>query len=90
MTESSALNNEKRTSLLRGAGTRIANWFYAMHGLVRQKQALYATVHNTAFQKLDHNARIALAVQDIEDSLFMTILLLDEGCVSCASSNEIL
>ncbi len=35
MTHASALNNGKRIGLLRGAGTRFATWFYAMHRLLR-------------------------------------------------------
>ena len=49
MTQASALNNGKRIGLLRGAGTRFATWFYALHGHLRQKMALYATVHSPAF-----------------------------------------
>ncbi len=41
-----------------------------MHGLLRQKQALYATGHIPAFQTLEHNARVSLAVQDIQNSQF--------------------
>ncbi len=70
MTQASALNNGKRIGLLRGVGTRFATWFYAMHRLVRQKWTLYATIHSPAFQTLAHNARVALAVQDIENSQF--------------------
>ncbi len=70
MTQASALNNGKRIGLLRGAGTRFATWFYAMHRLLRQNRALYATGHSPAFQTLVHNARVALAVQDIENSQF--------------------
>ncbi len=70
MTQASVLNNGKRIGLLRGARTRFATWFYAMHCLLRQKQALYATVHSPAFKTLAHNARVALAVQDIENSQF--------------------
>ncbi len=64
----------KKISLLRGAGTRFATWFYAMHCLLRQKQALYATVHSTAYQTLVHNARVASAMQDIENSKFWRVL----------------
>ncbi len=70
MTQTSALNNGKRIGLLRVAGTRFATWFYAMHCLLRQKRAHYATVHSPAFQPLAHNARVALAMQDIENSQF--------------------
>lgn len=48
--------------------TRFASWFYAMHLLLKQKQALYATFHGPLFQTLTHNAMVALAVQDIENS----------------------
>ncbi len=37
MTQASALNNGKWIGLLRGAGTRFATWFQAMHKLSRQK-----------------------------------------------------
>ncbi len=70
MTQASALNNGKRIGLLRGAGTRFATWFYAMHRLLRQKRALYATVHSPAFQTLAHNARVALAVQILRTPSF--------------------
>ncbi len=51
-------------------GFRFATWFYAIYGLLSQKHALYATVHNPTFQTLAHNTRVALAVQDIENSQF--------------------
>ncbi len=70
MTQASALNNGKRIGLLKMAGTIFATWFCALHCLLRQKQALYATVHNPAFQTLAPNARVALAVQDMENSQF--------------------
>ncbi len=70
MTQASALNNGKRIGLLRGAGTRFSTWFYAMHHLLRQKRALFATVYSSAFQTLAHSARVALVVQDIENSQF--------------------
>ncbi len=37
---------------------------------MRHKKALHATVHSQVFQTLAHNARVALAVQDIENSQF--------------------
>ncbi len=36
--------------------------------LLRQKRALYAIVHSPAFQTLAHNARVASAMQGIENS----------------------
>ncbi len=70
MTQASALNNRKRIGLLRGAATRIATWFHAMYRLLRQKRALYANVHSPVFQTIAQNARVALTVQDIENSQF--------------------
>ena len=70
MTQASAMNNGKRIGLLRGAGTRFATWFYALHRLLRQKKALLATVHSPYFTSLAHNAKTALAVQDIESNQF--------------------
>ncbi len=60
----------KRGWLLQGAGTRFATWFFAIHPISSQNWALYATVHSLAFQTLAHNARVALAMQDIEISQF--------------------
>ncbi len=59
---------------MRGAGTRFATCFFAIHRFLRQKQALYATVHSSAFQTLAHNARVALAVKNIENSQFWRAL----------------
>ncbi len=70
MMQESALNDGKRIGLLRGARTRFATLFYAVIHLLRQKQALYETVHSPAFETLVHNARVALAEQDIENSQF--------------------
>ncbi len=70
MAQASCFNNGKKIGLLQGAGTRFATWFYAMHRLLRLKKALKATVHGTAFDSAAKNARVVLAVEDIEDDVF--------------------
>ncbi len=56
--------------MLRGAGTRFAMWFYAIHQHLHQKRALKATIHSPAFSSVAHNSRVALSIQDIEDEKF--------------------
>ncbi len=68
MTQASAMNNGKRSGLLRGTEKRFANWFYALCHPLHQKKALLATVHSHYFTALAHNAKTALAVQDIESN----------------------
>ncbi len=70
MDQAAAINGNRRIGLLRGAGTRFATWFYAMHCLLRQKRALKATIHSPAFSSVAHNSRVALSIQDIEDEKF--------------------
>ncbi len=70
MDQAAAINGNRRIELLRGAGTRYATWFYAMHHLLCQKWALKATIHSIAFSSFAHNSRVALSIQDIEDQKF--------------------
>ena len=49
MEQSKEHNNGKATGLLRGAGTRMASWFYAMHRLLRNCGALISTIHQAKF-----------------------------------------
>lgn len=70
MTQAHALDNWKRIGLLQEARTRFATLYCAMHCLLRQKRALYGTVHGPAFQSFAHDARVALAMKDIENSQF--------------------
>ena len=46
-------NGGRAIGLLRGAGTRFATWFYAMHRAQRLERALLATDHDPHFAKLD-------------------------------------
>jgi len=59
-------NKGRKVGLLRGAGTRMALWFYAMMRLLRLRQALMATIHQQKFTDLTLNETVAMAVQDIE------------------------
>ncbi len=56
MTQASAMNNGKRIGIFRGAGTRFATWFYALHCLLHQKKARLATIHSPSFATLAPNA----------------------------------
>ncbi len=68
--QSCAFNDGKKIGLLRGAGTRFATWFYAMHRALRMKPVLKATIHNPSFASLSKNDRVAACIQDIEDEVF--------------------
>ncbi len=70
MAQASIFNDGRKIGLFRGAGTCFATWFYAMHWLLRLKRALKATIHDAAFESVAKNARVVLAVEDIEDEVF--------------------
>ena len=64
--------------LIRGAGTRMALWFYAMMHLIRLQQPLKATIHQQKFLDLTLTNSAKGAVQDIKEDNFwkcMYILL---------------
>ncbi len=64
--------------LIRGAGTRMALWFYDMMHLIRLQQPLKATIHQQNFFDLTLTNSAKKAVQDIKDDNFwkcMYILL---------------
>jgi hypothetical protein len=65
-----ANNRGRKVGLLRGAGTQMALWFYAMMRLLRLKQALMATIHQQRFSDLTLNETVAMAVQDIKNPDF--------------------
>jgi len=67
-------NKGRKVALLRGAGTRMALWFYAMMRLLRLRQALMATIHQQKFTDLLLNETVAMAVQDIENKDFWKCL----------------
>ncbi len=70
MVQASHFNKGKRIGLLCGAGIQFATWFYAMHRLFKQRQALKATIHNQKFIDLPKMGCVIEAVRDIEDNNF--------------------
>jgi hypothetical protein len=52
MHHSALANNGRKIGLLRGAGTRMASWFYAMVRALCLRQVLLATVHSVQFTNL--------------------------------------
>ena len=73
-------NGGRAIGLLRGAGTRFATWFYEMHRALRLEGALFATVHDPHFAKLDiikTNNHVMLAVHDVKSkSLWRAVYIL--------------
>jgi len=70
MAQSANFNNGRQVGLLRGAGTRMASWFYAMHRALRLRSALVATVHQAQFSSIalvKTDERVRAAVNDILD-----------------------
>ncbi len=45
-----------------------------MHWLLRLKSALKATIHGVAFETVAKNARVVLAIKDIEDQVFWKVV----------------
>ena len=67
-------NKGCKVGLLRGAGARMALWFYATMRVLRLKHALMATIHQQRFTDLTVNETVAMAVQDIENPDFWKCL----------------
>jgi hypothetical protein len=75
--QAALFNNGRKIGLLRGAGTRMATFFYCMHRILRQRRALLATIHSPQWANVSLNARGKKAVKDIEDpSMFKGIYFL--------------
>ena len=70
MAQSSMSNGGRGVGLLRGSGTRMALWFYAMIRMLRVRQPLTATIHQQKFVALSLNENVAAAVRDIGDDKF--------------------
>ncbi|KAL3769143.1 hypothetical protein ACHAWU_001211 [Discostella pseudostelligera] len=70
MAKSAVSNNGRQVGLIRGAGTRMALWFYAMMRLLRLKQPLKATIHQQQFLDLKLNSTTKAAVMDVQDDKF--------------------
>ena len=69
-----AANGGKRVGLLRGAGTRMASWFYSMMRLLRLQKPLKATIHQQKFVDLTLNPAAKEAIKDIENLKFWKCL----------------
>ena len=77
MEQSKEHNNGRATGLLRGAGTRMASWFYAMHRLLRNRGALISTIHQAKFATISlvkTDDRVRECIQDINDLDFWKAL----------------
>ena len=70
ITQAAMHNKMKKVGLLRGAGTYMATWFYAMIGILRLKALLPVTIHQVQFRELNLNKRDRLAVMNIENDLY--------------------
>ncbi len=46
-------------------------WFYVIHGLLQQKRALEAPIHEAVFLSVAINSKVNLALQNIEDEAFL-------------------
>jgi hypothetical protein len=76
MAQSALANKGRKVGLLRGAGTQMALWFYAMMRLLRLKQPLIATIHQQKFVDLNLNDTVRGAVQYIKDDKFSNCIYL--------------
>jgi hypothetical protein len=82
--QSTLANSGRAVGLLRGAGTRMALWFYALHRAPRLKRPLVATVSQHKFQEIQHADCAGLAVSDIQDPGFWNqIYLLTRAVFPC-------
>jgi hypothetical protein len=70
MAQSTMVNEGHTANLLRGAGTQMALWFYAIVHLLRLRQPLAATIHQQKFVDLNLNNSVRAAVHDIKDDKF--------------------
>jgi hypothetical protein len=64
------VNKGRSVNLLRGAGTQMALWFYAMVRLLCLRQPLVAIIHQQRFVDLNLNNSVRAAVHDINDDKF--------------------
>ena len=74
MLQSALAFKGKKIGLIRGAGTRMALWFYAGIRMLRLREVLLATIHQQKFRDLDLNATARRAIQDIENPVFWKTL----------------
>ena len=62
MEQSALANNGTKLGLLRGAGTRMVLWFYAMFRSHRMRAVLLATIHAAKFSELNLTDYAVLSV----------------------------
>ncbi len=70
MAQSALANKGHKVGLLRGGGTQMALWFYAMMHLLRLRQPLVGTINQQKFVDLNLNNSVTAAVCDIKDDKF--------------------
>ena len=70
MTQSACDNGGRAIGPVRGAGTRMASWFYAMIRLLRLRTTFLACINQGKFRTLVLNDKERLAVFDISDPVF--------------------
>ncbi len=70
MVQSALANKGHKVGLLRGAGTQMALWFYALMHLLRLRQPLVGTIHQQKFVDLNLNDSVRAAVHDIKEDKF--------------------
>ena len=92
MAQSALANKGCKVGLLRGAGTQMALWFYAMMRLICLQQPLKATIHQQIFLDLTLSTSARGAVQDhIKDENFWKCMYIPTSCrVSCTQSSSVL
>jgi hypothetical protein len=76
MAQSALANKGCTVNLLRGAGTQMALWFYAMVHLLRLWHPLAATIHQQKIVDLNLNNSVRAAVHDIKDDKFWKCIYL--------------
>jgi len=88
MAQSALANKGNKVGLLRGAGTRMATWFYAMMRVLRHKDVLLSTVHTVTFRDLPKNDRTRAAILDVTDQKFFKALYTLLRAVQYSEKNE--
>jgi hypothetical protein len=73
MAQSALANRGQKVCLIRGAGTRMALWFYTMMRLIRLQQPLKANIHQQKFLNQTLTTSAKGAVQDIKEDNFWIV-----------------
>ena len=70
MTQSACDNDGRKIGPVRGAGTRMASWFYAMIRLLHLRTTFLACINQAKFRALVLRPKERLAVFDISNTVF--------------------